>query len=329
MRRIVRSLGVLALATLATRAQAIDADFRGLAAVSDTVAWVSGTKGTVARTTDGGKTWKRLPVPGAEALDFRDVEAFGESTAYALSIGPGESSRIYKTVDGGTTWKMQFQNTEKDAFYDAIAFWDATHGLAMSDPVDGRYRLLATNDGTTWTVLKPETMPAALEGEGAFAASGTCLIVRGERDAWFVTGGAKQARVFHTTDRGKNWTVAELPIAGGVPSAGAFSIAFRDAKHGLVVGGDYKTPNATGATAAITRDSGKTWTAVKDALPFRSCVVWAKDRWVAVGTSGRHSSVDGMTWKELDGGKWNAAGATKDGAVWLAGPKGQLKMLGK
>jgi photosystem II stability/assembly factor-like uncharacterized protein len=307
-----------------------ESDFRGLCAVSDKIAWVGGTKGTVGRTTDGGRTWTVLPVPGAEKLDFRDVEAFGESTAYALSIGPGEDSRIHKTADGGKTWKLQFRNADKDAFYDAIALWDETRGLALSDPVNGKYRILATDDGgTNWTVLPTDRMPAALEGEGAFAASGTCLIATGERDVWFVTGGAKWARVFHSSDRGRSWTVSETPVAGGAASAGAFSIAFRDDRHGIIVGGDYKTPKATGATAAVTRDGGKTWTAVKDALPFRSCVVWAKDRWVAVGTSGRHTSPDGLKWTEKDGENGNTASVAKDGTVWLAGPKSRIAVLPK
>src|SRR5215471_11115805 len=85
-----------------------NADFRGLCAVSAKVAWVSGTKGTFGRTTDGGKTWSVGTVPGAETLDFRDVEGFGETTAYLLSAGPGEDSRIYKTMDGGKTWILQF-----------------------------------------------------------------------------------------------------------------------------------------------------------------------------------------------------------------------------
>lgn len=302
-----------------------DADFRGLCAVNDMIAWVSGTKGTVGRTTDGGKTWQVLAVPGAEKLDFRDVEAFGESTAYALSIGPGEDSRIYKTTDAGKTWKLQFQNADKDAFYDAIAFWDEQRGLAMSDPVNGKYRILSTTDGgANWTVLPGDKMPAALKGEGAFAASGTCLIARGESDAWFVTGGAKWARVFHSTDRGQSWSVMETPVAGGAESAGAFSIAFRDAETGIIVGGDYKKPKEATATAAITRDGGKTWTAVEGALPFRSCVVWAKDRWIAVGTSGSHSSREGKAWKELDGENWNAASFTKEGSGWMAGPKGRI-----
>jgi hypothetical protein len=44
-------------------------------------------------------------VPGAEKLDFRDVEAFGESTAYLLSAGPGEGSRINVVKLEGLTRK--------------------------------------------------------------------------------------------------------------------------------------------------------------------------------------------------------------------------------
>src|ERR1043165_2982125 len=112
------------------------ASLRGLAVVNEKVVWASGTGVTVSRTVDGGKTWKVMTVPGAEKLDFRDVEAFDANTAYILSIGNGESSRIYKTSDGGANWKLQFQNTNQKAFFDAIACWDKNNCIAMSDPVD-------------------------------------------------------------------------------------------------------------------------------------------------------------------------------------------------
>ena len=253
---------LVALCMPAARAQwqpqdaGTDADLRGLSVVSPAVAWVSGTKGTVARTTDGGKTWTAGAVPGAAGLDFRDVEAFGGATAYLLSAGPGAASRVYKTTDGGKTWALQFKNPDPDGFLDALAFWDEKGGLALGDPVKGRFQLLATDDGgATWTPLPG---PAALPNEGAFAASGTCLVARGTHDAWFVTGGAKAARVFHSADRGRTWTAAETPVAAGVESAGGFSVAFRDRDHGIVVGGDYRKPDVAGTNAAVTADGGKT-----------------------------------------------------------------------
>jgi photosystem II stability/assembly factor-like uncharacterized protein len=307
-----------------------DASLRGFSVVSHKIVWVSGTKGTFGRTTDGGTSWSAATVPDAEKLDFRDVEAFSDTTAYLLSAGPGPDSRIYKTTDGGKTWLLQFKNADPDAFFDAIAFWDDKNGIALGDPVKGRFQLIVTDDaGANWKPLSEKTLPAALPKEGAFAASGTCLVTLGRNDVWFCTGGAKTARVLRSSDRGQTWKAAETPIVAGVPSAGIFSIAFRDADYGIIVGGDYKKPNEPGATAAITSNGGKTWTLVDKQLPYRSGVAWAKDRWIAVGTSGSHFSVDGMTWKALDQENYNSVGFTTTGEGWAVGPKGKIAKFAK
>jgi photosystem II stability/assembly factor-like uncharacterized protein len=306
-----------------------EADFRGLCVVSAKVVWLSGTKGAFGRTTDAGRTWAVGTVPGAEKLDFRDVEAFGETTAYLLSAGPGEDSRIYKTTDGGKSWTLQFKNADPDAFFDAMAFWDDQHGAALSDPVKGQFQLIVTEDGgKNWKRLSGINMPPALPREGAFAASGSCLVTHGKKDIWFCTGGAKTARVFHSTDRGQNWTVSKTPIVAGTSSAGIFSLAFRDRNHGMIVGGDYRKPNDTGATAALTSDGGKTWTVLDKPFPFRSAVAWAKDRWVVVGTSGSDFSEDnGATWKALDRVSYNSVAFTSTGEGWAVGPKGRVAKL--
>jgi photosystem II stability/assembly factor-like uncharacterized protein len=308
-----------------------DADFRGLCAVSAKAAWVSGAKGTYGRTTDGGKTWSVGTVPGAAKLDFRDVEAFGEATAYLLSAGPGEDSRIYKTADGGKTWNLQFKNSDHQAFFDAMAFWDDKNGVALSDPVDGQFQLIVTDDGgTNWKRLAGKNLPPALPNEGAFAASGTCLVTHDKNDIWFCTGGAKTARVFHSKDRGQNWMVSQTPILAGTDSTGIFSLAFRDRDHGMIVGGDYRKPNDIGATAAITSDGGKTWTLIDKALPFRSAVAWAHDRWIVAGTSGSHSSQDnGANWKLLDRQNYNSVAFTSTGEGWAVGPKGRIAKFAK
>jgi photosystem II stability/assembly factor-like uncharacterized protein len=302
------------------------ADFRGLCVVTPKVAWVSGTKGTYARTTDGGDKWSVGTVPDTEKLDFRAVKAFGEKTAYLLSAGPGDASRSYKTVDGGESWTMQFRSADPATFLDALAFWDEKNGIALGDPVQGRFQLIVTTDGgDNWKPLAAKTLPPTLPNEGAFAASNTCLVTYGENDVWFATGGAKTARVFHSRDRGQNWEVGETPIAAGAESAGIFSIAFRDKDHGTIVGGDYRKPTEVGATAASTADGGKTWSLLDKKLPYRSAVAWAKDRWVAVGTSGSHfSRDDGVTWKLLDQEKYNSVGFTATGEGWAVGPKGRI-----
>src|SRR5262245_26497992 len=168
------------------------ARLRGVSAVSGTVAWASGSNGVYLKTTDGGANWRAATVPGAEALDFRDVEAFDADTAYLLSIGEGEKSRIYKTSDGGEHWRLQFTNSNPKAFFDALAFWDADRGVAVSDSVDGRFVIIKTSDGgANWKEIPPEKLPPALAGEGAFAASGTCVITQGRNNVWIATTAAR------------------------------------------------------------------------------------------------------------------------------------------
>ncbi|MGW0584252.1 WD40/YVTN/BNR-like repeat-containing protein, partial [Streptomyces sp. NPDC002920] len=163
--------------------------FRGLSAVDRHTAWVSGTGGTVLRTTDGGANWRNVSPPGASDLQFRDIEAFDARRAVVLAIGEGESSRVYRTEDGGATWTESFRNTDARAFYDCLTFFDRRHGLAMSDPVDGKFRILSTSDGgRSWKVLPDRGMPAAQEGEAGFAASGQCLVSSGPKDVWLATG---------------------------------------------------------------------------------------------------------------------------------------------
>ncbi|WP_020469299.1 WD40/YVTN/BNR-like repeat-containing protein [Zavarzinella formosa] len=303
-----------------------DADFRGLCVASPDVVWVSGTKGTYGRTTDSGKNWSVGTVPDADKLDFRDVEAFGGSTACLLAAGEGDKSRIYKTTNGGKTWAVRFKNSDPAAFYDAMAFWDQKNGIALGDPVKGRFQLIFTDDAReTWKLLPEKSLPLALEKESCFAASGTCLVTVGKSDVWFCTGGAKTTRVFHSTDRGRSWISVETPLIAGAESAGAFSICFRDQNNGIISGGDYRKPKGTGANAAVTSDGGKSWKLVEKSLPFCSGVAWSKDRWVAVGTSGSHTSLDGgVTWKSLDHENYNTVGFSPTGEGWAAGPKGRI-----
>ena len=309
---------------------------RGVSAASDTVAWASGNKGTIIRTTDGGTTWTRVAVPGAESLDFRDIEAFGADTAYVLAIGPGDASRIYKTVNGGKTWALQFTNPEARAFYDAIAFWDERKGIAVGDPVDGRFTILSTADGgKTWTRVPPANIPEALPGDGAFAASGTCLTVYGDRHAWFGTGGAARARVYRSTDQGLTWAVADTPIMAGNASSGVFSLAFADAHHGVAVGGDYRVESGSGDNLAITNDGGKTWAFAGAARlrSFRSAVAYVpgskERRLIAVGPGGTDSSADGgRTWTPLGDEGFHALSIAPGGRVaWAVGEQGRIARM--
>ena len=296
---------------------------RGLSVVNEKIIWASGTGGTFLKTTDGGKTWTVGKVPDADKLDFRDVEAFDADTAYLLSIGNGESSRIYKTTDGGKTWKMQFKATDKNVFLDALAFWDKTHGIAMSDPINGKYFLLETTDGETWKPLDTAQMPNAKSGEAAFAASGTCLITQGKNNAFLISGG-NDARVFQSENRGKTWTVSNTPIIKGTAGSGIFSIAMFDSKSGVIVGGNYEKPNELNNNLAFTDESGSNWTLSKGLNGYRSGVDYVdKKTIIAVGSSGSDISTDsGKIWKNLDKESYNAVQAKGKNAIWAVGANG-------
>ena len=297
---------------------------RGVSAVSRDIAWASGTHGTYLRTTDAGRTWIPAQVPDATTLDFRAVVAFSADEAFLMSAGSGDQSRIYHTTDAGQHWQLQFTNPNPKGFFDSMVFWDQTHGIVLGDPIPDetdkesgklKFELLLTSDGQTWIPIPPSQLPPAIQGEGAFAASNTCLAFLSNKIAitnslvipseardpgfagtttapasatppaqpqksgasappqppekegasapdpniWFATGG-KAARVFHSPDRGQTWQVFNTPIVHGPDSAGIFSIAFLDATHGVIAGGDYKHPDQDGPNLAFTTDGGKTWT---------------------------------------------------------------------
>ena len=305
------------------------AQLRGLSVLDAKHAWASGSGGTVLRIRDGQR-WEKVPPPsGGETLDYRDVEALSGGAVVLMSAGPGDASRIYRSADDGATWTLAHTNPEKDGFYDAVAFFDVKDGLVLGDPVDGKFRIRSTHDsGATWSMDPGMIMPAALENEGAFAASGTCLFaLPAGRDAWFVTGGASVARVFHTKDRGRTWTVANTPAPNGNASSGLFSVAFLDERRGFAAGGDYKQPDFKGLNGIRTEDGGATWIpAPLSATGFYSAVVpvpGGKDDLVAVGLAGEAISHDaGRSWTKTGEQPMNAASFASRFVGWAVGPRG-------
>jgi photosystem II stability/assembly factor-like uncharacterized protein len=307
----------------------VTASLRSISAVSDTVAWASGSGGTVLRTTDGGDSWRPLKVHGAESLDFRAIRAFDEKTAFIMSVGSGESSRIYKTEDGGSRWQLLLQNKDPQGFFDAIAFWDSKRGIVMGDPVDGHIFVATTADaGVTWQPVGAPGIPPARAGEGAFAASGTCLVTGSDGLAWMATGGTGGGRVFRSRDWGRTWKAVETPIRHDGDASGIFSLAFRDANHGIAVGGNYSKPGEDAGNVALTTDGGVHWSGtVSRPKGYRSAVAYipGADEWVATGTTGTDLSKNGVgSWTHVSDGAYNAmsfAGAT---AGWAVGPKGAI-----
>ena len=321
---------VLAAPRWTMQTSGVTARLRGVSAVSERVAWASGADSTVLRTTDGGTTWQKLTVT-SETLDFRDVDAVDTQTAYVLSIGNGPASRIYKTTDAGKTWTLQFKNEDSKVFLDAMSFWDANNGIAFGDSVDGQLYILTTADGgRSWSRVPQSALPRALENEGAFAASGTNIAVFGKSHAWIGTGAAAKSRVLRTSDRGRTWQIADTPLASGA-SAGTFSIAFRDAKHGVIAGGDYRKEQEAVDNQAVTSDGGVTWTLVKGLSGFRSVVTYVPGtkNLIALGPGGGDYSVDdGQTWTAIDGPGFDTFSFAPGKQIgWGAGAKGVIGRL--
>lgn len=319
---------------------------QAVSAVDENVVWVSGHRGTWARTLDGGATWTTGVVPGADTLQFRDVHAHSADLAWLLSAGPGELSRIYRTADGGRSWTLQWTNDEPDGFYDCIDFWSADRGAVYGDAVEGELRILRTVDGGAhWTRLAGSALPAALPGEGGFAASGTCLVTGSAGRGWVATGNAERARVLHTDDWGASWTVFDTPIPGG-EGAGLFSVSFRDSLTGAIFGGSLAPPpddedaepadsadavDAYPPRVAISRDGGASWEAVGqpgiEGAIFGGAWVPGADpaAMVAVAPTGAEWSIDaGATWLALDSASYWGLGFASPDAGWLVGPGGRI-----
>jgi photosystem II stability/assembly factor-like uncharacterized protein len=316
--------------------------------VNGDIVWAAGTGGTYVVTTDGGNTWKAGVVPGALDYQFRDVYGVSATEAYLMSIGNRTTDfRIYHTTDGGATWKTEFKNELAGAFYDCFAFWSPTHGIAHSDSVNGVFPDLVTTNGSDWTSIA-DNMPPALPGEASFAASGTCVSTQGDSNAWITTGGSSIARVLATTDGGNSWNAYDTPLYSN-PVSGGFSIAFRDATHGILGGGDLFAKEPNHARTVKSSDGGQTWTFTNpppvtgaifclayarglhhnnDAVSggfSRTVVVTANTAPDFDSGAGAWTPDEGHTWYSLPGvsGYW-AVGFANPGAGWFVGSNGSI-----
>lgn len=309
------------------------AHLQAVSAVDARVAWVGGRAGTYARTVDGGLNWSAAVVPGAGTAEFRDLHAVDARTAYLMSAGPGDASAIYRTDDGGATWRKTFVNPDAQGFFDCLAFWDARHGLLYGDSVAGRLVAFVTHDGgQRWE--RVARLPLALPGEGGFASSGGCVQVGPRGRAWIATGAGSRARVLSSRDGARRFSVVDTPVVAD-ESAGLTALAFRDARHGLAVGGRIRGAGP-GLRVALTADGGRTWSPageprLEGALYGVAYVPGARPALaVAVGPAGMDvSQDDGRTWRALDDGNtWSLAFAPgAPGIGWAVGPGGRVVRL--
>ncbi len=299
---------------------------RGLSVVNDNVIWVSGNKGTVGRSNNGGKTWKWMTVKGFEKNDFRDIEAFDGATALIIAIS--EPAYILKTSDGGDSWKVVYENKTKGIFLDAMEFWNEQAGIVIGDPIDGRFFVTRTFDGgSSWQDIPYSNRPKADSGEACFAASGTNVRALDKDEAVFISGGLK-SRMFS-----KNEPVM-LPILQGKETTGANSIAVWDklklkgGKRMIVVGGDFNNAESADKNCFYTNDGGKSWSSPNTPPHgYRSCVEYfSKTDVFSCGLNGVDYTHDGgKNWKWISKESFHVVRASKLGAaIFLAGINGKI-----
>jgi hypothetical protein len=302
---------------------------RGLSVVNNKVVWVSGSKGTVGKSVDAGKTWAWMTVKNFEKSDFRDIEAFDAKTAIIMAIA--EPAYILKTTDGGKNWKTVFTDSTKGVFLDAMEFWNDDSGIALGDPVDGKFYIIRTfNGGNNWQKIPFDKLPTADSGEACFASSGTNIRKLDRQQACFISGGLKSRLYIRDTK-------IDLPIVQGMETTGANSIAVRDSKklkggmHIIIVGGDFKNDTSQQKNSCLTNDGGKTW--IFPGTPphgYRSCVEYInKEKIITCGTSGVDISLDGgLNWQLISAESFHVCRKAKKGkAVFLAGSNGKIAKL--
>lgn len=293
---------------------------RGLSVVNDKVVWASGSKGTVARSIDGGKTFEWKKIKGYEHIDFRDIEAFDKKTA--IIMGVASPAYILRTEDGGNSWTKVYENTDSTMFLDAMEFWNDMSGIVIGDPQRGRFFIGRTFDGgKTWQPIPELNQPIADSGEACFAASGTNIRKLARDEAVFVSGGM-------VSNLFKRDRKISLPLLQGTPTTGANSIAIKKKKTMIAVGGDFTKPNDTAGNCAVSFDEGETWT--KPNQPpsgYRSCVEYLKKRqWITCGLNGVDiTNDDGQNWIKISGQSFHVVRKAKKGkTIFLAGSNGKI-----
>lgn len=299
------------------------ASLRGLSVVSDKVVWVSGSGGTVGRSVDAGESWAFTTVKGFEKTDFRDIEAFDKNTAIIMGIA--SPAYILKTTDGGQNWKVVYENKDSSMFMDAMEFWNEQSGIVIGDPIGDKVFIARTFDaGETWRGIPEANNPIVEKGEAFFASSGTNIRKLTKSEAVFVSGGLR-SRLFIRDKK------IELPILQGSETTGANSIAVKNKKCMIIVGGDFNAKNDTTKNCVITIDAGKTFTApIIGPHGYRSCVEFlGKKRWISCGLNGvDYSSDEGQHWQWISKESFHAVRKAKKGkAVYFSGGGGRIGKL--
>jgi len=315
--------------TVSTSVLPGEPSLRGSAMTTQTM-WVTGSNNAVFMSNDGGKTWLNRSPQLTEGSDFRDIEVFSDKHAIVMSVGTGDASKLLETKDGGASWQLLYQNVHEQGFFDSIGFWDENVGLLLGDPVDGYYVVEKTEDGgKSWRRIAKTKLPAMLDKEAAFAASGNTLIVGEKGKAWITTGGFS-ASIYVSHDYGESWQRQSVPLYSETQTAGGYGLAINHKQQVFVLGGDYQQRPKNYANIATF--SGNEWQIVNAGNHgLRTAMSCIPSVCLATGKTGNDISYDqGITWHSFDasedkqGDKGYYTATTNGQVVLTAGANGRV-----
>lgn len=234
--------------------------------------------------------------------ELRDIDVNGKKI---VAMQSENSSKLVYVINNKS---IAIPINREEIFFDGMVLY-AQKGMMFGDPKNGNIPVfISKSGGIQW--FKAPTPLKALDGEYGFSASGNNIIYK-DRSFFFVTGG-KHSRFISTEDMGKTWYTSVLPFDSN-ESSGAYALAMKNKKEGIVVGGNYKEPQSKKANCFVTIDGGKTWKAPsKGPDGYLSCVIEYKGVYYCCGPNGiDYSTNDGMSWTKLANGRFYTLTAHK------------------
>jgi photosystem II stability/assembly factor-like uncharacterized protein len=300
------------------------ASFRAMKSIGNHI-WAGGTQGTFGHSSDAGKTWKFMQIPGAEKLDFRDLVILTEQEVLLMSAGPSEEGKasIWRTDDDGKNWTIIFEKKEPGHFFDCFQ-WDSKkqEGWLLADPIQQKLTLFHFK-GNYFTPVSVEKAPMLQKNEAFFAASGSSLILQKD-NFLLVGGGGPQARIYQKKDLNSDWRFIETSVQTG-EAKGYFSIGAKNKKSYWAVGGDYRKLNESSIPILTSKDGGDSWQVLTNTPTFyMEKVIWAKPYWLVSGPSQSAAYHEKKKqWKNLGPSSYHNIIQVGE-EIWGIGAKGQL-----